>query len=191
MLKRLTSFVSAVIVFAWAPVASAQIWSAAGATGAVDESGTSIYVFGSNGAVAIRSSVAGGTLTVRYPVQTVPDLLVPQESDCPEMRVNLRDTGPGARVIVRLMALSIFPGSDTQVTSLARIDSDTRPPVGDPNQYRSYAVCLNNSSPGSEFLFHKAFFTYYVDVQLIKTAATAHPGLMSLQICPSQDFCDP
>jgi hypothetical protein len=30
-----------------------------------------------------------------------------------------------------------------------------------------------------------------VDVQLIKTAATAHPGLMSLQICPSQDFCDP
>jgi len=46
-------------------------------------------------------------------------------------------------------------------------------------------------SPGSEFVFDKAFFTYYVDVQLIKTTATANPGLMSLQICPSQDFCDP
>jgi hypothetical protein len=36
----------------------------------------------------------------------------------------------------------------------------------------------------SEFLFDLSSFTYYVDVQLIRTTATANPGLMSLQICP-------
>lgn len=193
------SVISAVIVFAWAPVASAQIWSAAGVTGAVDEADTSIYRFNDTGSVSIKSSVASGTLNVRFPVHDVPDLLVPQEGDCPELRVNLRDTGPGARVIVRLMALMIFPGSPNQLTSLGEIDSDTRQPVGDPNQYHSYAACLHPPPADScgaavgecDVLFDKAFFTYYVDVQLIKTTATANPGLMSLQICPSQDFCDP
>ena len=36
-----------------------------------------------------------------------------------------------------------------------------------------------------------AFFAYYVEAQLRKTNATANPGLMSVQICPSQDACDP
>ena len=191
MPQRLTSLFSAVIVFAWASVASAQIWSAAGATGAVDEADTKIHLFNSTGSVSIRRSVASGTLDIRYPVQTVPNLLVPQASDCPEMRVNLRDTGAGARVIVRLMALSIFPGSGTRLTTLGQIDSDTRPPVGDATEYRSYAACLVKTPPDSEFLFDFAFFTYYMDVQLIKTTASANPGLMSLQICPAQDACDP
>ncbi len=193
MPKTLVSFISAVIVFAWAPVAAqvGSIWSAAGVTGIVDEADLNIHQFNSTGSVSIKSSVTSGTLDIRFPVQTVPDLLVPQQGDCPEMRVNLRDTGSGARVIVRLMALSIFPGSGTQLTSLAQIDSNSQLPPGDPTEYRSYRTCLNNLSPGSEFLFDKAFFTYYVDVQLIKTTASANPGLMSLQICPSQDFCDP
>jgi len=195
MSNRLLSFISAVIVSGSAAVAAAQagsIWSAAGVTGIVDEADLTIHSFNSTGSVAIKSSVASGTLDIRYPVQTVPDLLVPQQGDCPEMRVNLRDTGPGARVIVRLMALSIFPGSGTQVTSIAEIDSDrSQPPLGDPNEYHSYRTCLDNVPPGSEFLFDKAFFTYYVEAQLIKTTATANPGLMSLQICPSQDACDP
>jgi hypothetical protein len=171
----------------WAPVASAQIsiWSAAGATGAIDESGLSMYVFGSNGAVAIRSSVDRGTLTVRYPVGVLQ--FTPQPGDCPEIRANVRDTGPGARVIVRLMRLSMngFTGPVGELTSIAEIDSDTVPPSGAPNQFRSFRACLNGDpDPITDF-------TYYVDVQLIKTAATASPGLLSLQICPSQDFCDP
>jgi hypothetical protein len=36
-----------------------------------------------------------------------------------------------------------------------------------------------------------AFFTYYVEAHLIKTMASANPGLMSVQICPAQDACDP
>jgi hypothetical protein len=191
MLRRLTSFISAVIVLACAPAASAQdIWSAVGATGIVDELDTSIYVFGSNGAVAIKSAVASGTLNLRYPVQTLPDLLVPQPADCPDMRVNLRDTGPGARVIVRFMALMIFPGSPNELTTLGVIDSNSRPPDADPNAYRAYRTCLT-TLPDGEFLIDRAFFTYFVDVELTKTNASAHPGLLSVQICPAADRCDP
>src|SRR5215212_6060441 len=144
-----------------------------------------------HGSVSIDSSVASGALDIRFPVQDVPDLLIPQQGDCPEIRANLRDTGSGARVIVRLMALSIFPGSGTQTTALAQIDTNALPAAGDPDEYRSYRTCIPHTPPGSEFLIDKAFFTYYIDAQLIKTAATANPGLMSVQICPSQDACDP
>ena len=84
-------FVSAVILLAWVPVASAQTWSALGFNGNVDEADTSMHVFGSNGAVAIKSG-ARGTLNLRYPVQTLADRLVGQEGDCPDLRVALRDT---------------------------------------------------------------------------------------------------
>jgi hypothetical protein len=194
MVRRLTrSFIWAVTIVAGSHVAFAQsgIWSAAGVTGIVDDADLNMHSFNSTGSVSIRSSVAAGTLDIRFPVQTVPHLLPPQTGDCAELRVNLRDTGPGARVIVRLMALSIFPGSGTKSTVLGAIDSDTRPPAGDATQYRSYATCLNTPSPGTESIFDMAFFTYYVDAQLIKTTAAANPGLMSLQICPSQDACDP
>lgn len=137
MAQTLVAIVSAVLVLAWAPAASAQIWSAAGATGAVDESDRSMYVFGSNGAVAIRSSIARGTLNLRYPVQTVPNLLIPQ-GDCAEMRVLLRDTGAGGRVVVRLMQLGIAGGFEGSLEQVAEINSDGLQPVGDPNQYHSH-----------------------------------------------------
>jgi hypothetical protein len=188
-----TSLISAVIVSTSAAIAGAQsgsIWSAAGITGIVDEASSSIHKFNSTGSVSIKSSVSSGTLDIRYPVQTLSDLLVPQQGDCPEMRVNLRDTGSGARVIVRFMALSIASGAGTQLTTLAEIDSDDGPTAGDLTQYRGYRTCINKLPPGSEFLIDNAFFAYYVDVRLIKTTVTANPGLMSVQICPSQDACD-
>ena len=187
------SFMCAVLIIVGASAAFAQpqIWSAAGVTGIVDDADLNIHSFNTTGSVAIRSSVAAGTLDIRFPVQTMPNQLPPQPGDCAEMRVNLRDTGPGARVIVRLMALSIFPGSGTRLTTLAAIDSDTQPPEGNGTEYRSYRTCLNNASPGSEAIFDYAFFSYYVDAQLTKTTASANPGLMSLQICPAQDACDP
>jgi hypothetical protein len=193
MPRRVRSFLAMLIIFAAASVAAADsgIWSAAGVTGIVDEAGLSIYKFNSTGSVSIKSSVNSGALEIRYPVQTVPDLLIPQQGDCPELRVNLRDTGAGARVLVRLMALSIFPGSGTQVTSLAEIDSDATSAPGGATEYRSYRTCISRLPPGSEYLFDKAFFSYYVEAQLTKSTATANPGLMSLQICPSQDRCDP
>jgi hypothetical protein len=186
MRQTLVAVVSAVIVFAWAPDASAQFWSTPGFVGIVDEADTSIHAFGSNGAVAIRSAVARGTLNLRYPVQGgVPGEFFPPDSgDCTQIRAMLRDTGRGARVIVRLMRLSI--GGDLvlgELSSIAEIDSDTRLPSG--NRYSRYSACLTEH-PG-------AFgdYAYFVDVQLIKTSATANPGLMSLQICNNEDACEP
>jgi hypothetical protein len=190
MAHRLLSFISAVTVMAWASVASAQIWTTAGITGIVDEADGNIHSFNSTGSVSIKSSVASGTLDIRFPVQTVPDLLVPQQGDCPEMRVALRDTGPGARVLIRLMRLGVALGHEGQLTTLATIDSNTLPPIADPTRYRAHRACLS-SPPDGEFIFDFAFYTYYFDVQLIKTTSAANPGLMSLQICPSQDACDP
>src|SRR3954468_1872312 len=155
MRHKLISFISAATVLAWAPVASAQIWSAAGISGIVDEANLNMYQFNTTGSVSIKSSVSSGTLNLRYPVQSLPDLLVPQQGDCPELRVNLRDTGPGSRVIVRLMALSIFPDADgapRPLTTLGTIDSNTRAATGDPTQYRSFRACIDALPPGSEFL---------------------------------------
>jgi hypothetical protein len=107
---------------------------------------------------------------------------VPQEGDCPELRANLRDTGPGARVIARLMRLGI--GGEAvvgELTSIAEIDSDTFPSATS-DRYITHRACLYGE-PGPI-----VDFTYYVDVQLIKTTATANPGLMSLQICPVTRF---
>src|SRR4051812_36666351 len=194
MPKIRTSLITALLVTAWAAGAGAQppsIWSAAAVTGTVDEAGLNIYQFNSTGSASIKSSVSSGTLDLRFPVQTLPDLLMPQQGDCPELRVNLRDTGAGARVVVRLMALSIFPGSGTALTSLGVIDSNATAMSGDPTQYRTYRTCLNTPSPGSEFLIDRAFFAYYVDAELTKSTPSANPGLMSVQICPSQDACEP
>jgi hypothetical protein len=83
----------AVIMLAGASAvfAQPQIWSAAGVTGIVDDADLNIHSFNTTGSVAIKASVAAGTLDIRFPVQTVPNLLAPQPGDCAEMRVNLRD----------------------------------------------------------------------------------------------------
>jgi hypothetical protein len=193
MRHLLGSLLSAAVV-AWAPAASAQVWSAAGVSGIVDEANVNQYQFNNTGSVSIKPSVHTATLNIRYPVQTLPDLLIPQQGDCPELRVNLRDTGPGARVIIRLVALPIFPdadGASRPVTVLGTVDSNTSEATGDPAQYRSFRSCINHLPPGSEFLIDYSFFAYYVEAQLTKTTASANPGLLSVQICSSQDRCDP
>jgi hypothetical protein len=189
MLQRLIALISAVIVLATAAVASAQSpfgareWSAPGLTGVVDEADLSIHRFNDTGSVSIKAEVPRDTLNLRYPVGAF--TFVPGAGDCPELRANLRDTGAGARVIVRLMRLAI--GGEAGVGALAAvavIDSDRFPGAAS-TQYLTYRACLAGE-PG-----HPLEHTYYVDVQLIKTASAANPGLMSVQLCPSQDACDP
>jgi hypothetical protein len=183
MLPRLMWFVSAVIVLTWAPVASAQLRSAAGIDGNVDEEDLSIYRFNDTGSVSIKSSVARGTLNVRFQVGEF--TWVRQDGDCPELRANLRDTGSGARVIVRLMRLGIGGEAPVgELTSIAEIDTDASliPPS---TRYVTHRVCI----PGDALA--PVDFTYYIDAQLIKGNANGNPGLMSVQLCRSQDSCDP
>jgi hypothetical protein len=186
MAKRLPSFISAVLVLACAPAAFAQgffpsVWTAAGVTGIVDEADTTIHVFNNTGSVSIKSTVASGTLDIRFPVQTLPVNASP-EGACVQMRARLRDTGDGARVLVRLMRLDITTGS---LRSVGEIDTDTQPLLNG-NYYSVYQTCLRVPNA---FPFDVASFAYYVDAQLIKTAATANPGLMAVQICNTDEAC--
>ena len=196
MANRFTWALSAAIVLASARAASAQfttsdVWSAAGVTGVVDEADRSMVQFNSTGSVSIKSSVTSGTLDLRYQVHTMPSHEVANQSDCTEMRAVLRDTGAGARVILRLMRLDIRDRTG-QLTSLGGIDSNTSVRwnrLGEPTAYALYSACLNVPDTGQPFDF--AFYTYYVDAQLIKSTSTANPGSMAVQICHTNEHCEP
>src|SRR5438045_1873842 len=110
MVSRVKWCLSVLLAFAAVAAVSAQadIWSAAGFTGIVDEADLNIHQFNSTGSVSIKSSVSSGTLDIRFPVDY-------------------------------------------------------------------------------------SFFNYYVEAQLIKTAAGGNPGpgLMSVQICHTEEQCEP
>ena len=186
MAHRLASLVSVGFLLASAPGALAQgffpsVWTAAGVTGIVDEADLAIHVFNNTGSVSIKSSVASGTLDIRFPVQTLPVNSSPSGA-CVQMRARLRDTGAGARVVVRLMRLDVTTGS---LRSLGEIDTDTEPLL-EGNRYTLYQTCL---AVPNAFPFDVATFAYYVQAQLIKTAPTANPGLMAVQICNTDEAC--
>ncbi|MEN3339097.1 MAG: hypothetical protein V7647_2773 [Acidobacteriota bacterium] len=193
-LKLNSPLIAAVFVLGSAAGAAAQtpadIWSAAGVTGSIDEADLSMHQFNSTGSVSIKSSVAGGTLDIRFPVQTMTNHLAPAGA-CTELRAVLRDTGAGARVIVSLMQLGIRSGFEGQLTRLGQIDSDTTPrltALNQPDQYAAYRTCLKvPTEPPFDF----ASYTYYVEAQLIKTSSSANPGLMSVQICHTDEQCEP
>jgi hypothetical protein len=181
MTRKLTFIVSAVVALVCVPPAFAQaIWTASAFTGIVDEADTHMHLFNNTGSVSIRTSIANGALDIRYPVNALGPLGL---SECVMMRARLRDTGPGARVLVRLVSLDITTG---QRRLLGQIDSDTVQPPADPTDYALYRTCLNVDS---SLPFDFVFFTYYVEAQLIKTTAAANPGLMALQIC-TEDRCE-
>ncbi len=186
MAPKLSSFITVVFVLACAPAALAQgflpsVWTVPGVTGIVDDEDTAIYVFNNTGSVSIKSTVASGTLDIRFPVQTLPVNESP-EGACVQMRARLRDTGAGARVLVRFMRLSISSGS---LRSIGEIDTDTVPILGG-NHYSVYQTCLRVPNA---FPFDVGEFAYYVDAQLIKANATANPGLMAVQICNTDEAC--
>lgn len=183
MNRRLASFLSVLGLLACAPAASAQaIWTAAGVTGEVDEADQNIHQFNSTGSVSIKRSVSSGALEIRYPMHSLGPMGL---SECVQLRARLRDTGAGARVRVRLMALDIVTG---ELSSLGEIDSDntSQPPPADRTEYALYRTCL---AVDSSLPFDFVFFAFYVEAQLIKTTSAANPGLMALQICTA-DRCE-
>jgi hypothetical protein len=192
--KRTVSVISAVISLAWVSTSAqtpADIWSAAGVTATIDEADLNIHQFNTAGSISIKSSVASGTLDIRFPVQTMPNHVAPAGA-CTQMRAVLRDPGAGSRVIVHLMRLGIGAGLEGQLTSLGGIDTDHTPrltALNQPDEYAAYRACLN---VGTDRPFDFALFTYYVEAQLIKTAAGGNPGpgLMAVQICHTEEQCE-
>ena len=194
MATRLPWCISAVFLVASASAVRAQvpdIWSAAGVTAIVDSEDRSIYQTNTSGSIQIKSDVAAGTLDIRFPVQTMPAHTAPAGA-CTELRGLLRDTGSGARVIVRLMQLGIKSGFDGQLTVLGEIDTNTTPRnthLDEPTSYAQYKTCIPVPAGGVPFDF--SFFNYYVEAQLIKSNSSGNPGLKSVQICHTDEQCEP
>jgi hypothetical protein len=181
MTRKLVALISAVVACVCVPPAFAQdIWTTSGFSGIVDEADTHLHLFNSTGSVSIRTSISGGTLHLRYPVNALGPMGL---NECMMLRARLRDTGAGARVLVRLIALDITTG---QRSLLGQIDSDAVRPPADPTDYALYRTCLNYDKI---LPFDFVFFTYYVEAELTKTTANANPGLMAVQICGA-DRCE-
>jgi hypothetical protein len=175
--------------FAQSPIHPA-IWNAIGNTGVVDEADTSIYVFNSTGSVAIKGTLSSATLDIRYNVTGLPHVFSgepdPEEpaGRCVLLRAMLRDTGPGARVIVKLQQLDLFRG--TGLRTLAVVDSDVPLPDHGSTDYRRLEHC---AGVPQDFQFEYGQFVYFIEAQLIKRTLAANPGLMAVSVCARTTMC--
>lgn len=196
MTRSIAFVVSTVLALTAGAVAQtidSRIWSAIANTGTVDEADHSIYLYHGTGSVAIKPGVSKATLDIRYNVTGLNflDGLRPPDPDsedeglggCVALRAVIRDTGPGARVIVKLQQLDLFRG--TGITTLGQIDSDASLLAS--TEYHRFERCLDLPW---DFQFEYGQFVYFVEAQLIKTSSAANPGLKAVSICNRTVMCD-
>jgi hypothetical protein len=160
-----------------------NFWTTIGATGDVDEADVSKVLKHDTGSIALKSSVVGRAV-VRYNVVAVgglendDDPAEPEPSYSMGLNALVRDTGPTARVIVRLRQMNRETGA---LTTLATLDSDGWDSFAD-DQYHRRGVIIRRS-PGDLVLgLDFVENAYFVEVELIKTAASGNPGLKAIAI---------
>lgn len=174
-----------------AQTAATGVWTAVGNSGEVDSAHQGLYQTNGTGSVQMRSG-STGRIILRYNASGIPRVFrEPYEpgpgDEGPDPRIQLmarlRDTGAGARVVVRLRALNLGTGA---LSTLATIDSDTHyASVGQPEYLNEYSL-LNVDS---DFQFDYWHYAYYVEAELWKTSSTANPGLMAVRICNPAGAC--
>ena len=167
----------------------AQVWSVVANSGDVDSRQQSLYQTTRSGSVQIKSG-STGSIVLRYAVTGIPAVFRrphDPEDDGPDQRIQLmarlRDTGFGARVLVRLRALDLDSGT---LTTLATIDSDVSYYSAGQPEYRNEFAYLNVDE---HFQFDYWRYAYYVEAELSKSSSTANPGLMAVQICNPAGVC--
>jgi hypothetical protein len=156
-------------------------WTHIGAAGVPDESSAPLR-FGSNGAVAVGLSVAApARVVLRYNITAVNGLFAneaPNSEGLPLcLHVRYRDTGPDARVVVRIREVSfgIFAGPGEHVRTLITFNSDSQSGSGS-REYVGATVCSTNLA--FQFFQH----AYFAEVELLKLGPRGDPGLHAFGI---------
>lgn len=184
-----TSLFTGISVAALTAVASAQavnVWTQVANTGIVDSADTAVYQSHNTGSVSIKSEVAAATIDIRYSIaangsygyqgRAIDD---PENwegpTPCVRLQASLRDTGPGARVVVRLRRLDLSSGA---LRTLGLIDSDAHNIAS--TSYTLFSECMDIPV---DYPFDFRFFGYFIEAQLIKTSPGANPGLRMVQLC--------
>ena len=165
-------------------IGAAQVWMAS--TGTVDPSSLSTYLF--VGPVAyVQPSLAKGTVTLRYNVFPIGDLLKPLGNACCFGRglvVRFLDNGSGAQVIVTLKQYNVKTG---QLTTPLTLDSNNYPPqsafqLGTPQSSGAYFNYSFAQGPTDGPNLQGGCCTYYVEAKLIRSAPGGTPGLGSISL---------
>jgi hypothetical protein len=162
-----------------------QPWTSIGAAGSVDEADAGKVVVYDTGSIALASSSRSATAVVRYNVVATPGLVPAALNDPDEptldLRASIRDTGQTARVVVRLQQMDRASGA---ITTIAAIDSDTfESEASDAYVERG---CLVRIQGVSQTRLDCSRNVYFVDVRLMKTAASGNPGVKFVSIEKSE-----
>ena len=179
-----------VLSLAFAAQARAQDgWIVPGATGTPDESSFSSVSFNDAGTVSLKPGATAAVL--RYPVLHTVNFDWYESEDhtvllC--MRAVMRDTGPGARVVLKLQEIAtMFSDPDTagaSVRTLLTIDSNTAidegtsGPLQGSTDYRMAVACTNTTGPVLAWGQH----AYFVEATLTRSSSSANPGLKAIEL---------
>jgi hypothetical protein len=158
-------------------------WTHLGAMGTPTSSTASLAQFNDAGTISIKSSVASGTLRVKYNVTAV-DGVLDRTSDHQRlclMMVARADTSD-SRVIATLYRQTIDTNQPRVV--IGTIDSAHFPADG-VTGYRMMTACdmTDDAAAGAPLeSLNFAFEAYFIEAQLIKKSSAGNPGLQTVAI---------
>jgi len=145
-------------------------FSVIGSGGTVDEADLDVVALG--GGIAQLKNTAPDTETavIRYPVYALQNLVANYTFIA--LSARFRDNGANAQVIIRLKEVDI--GTGTETTRLTFNSNNS----GSNNSFQTDSV--TDDSPDWELNFVEN--TYYLEVQLKKTAGGGKPALAAVQL---------
>jgi hypothetical protein len=155
----------------------AQDWAAS--TGTPDTASyAKTLIFGGD-KVFLQTNVQAGTITLRYNVLPVGDIVNPVSGiECRAFFVQYVDNGPGARVVLRLKKKNMH---NTLPITLLTFDSDSLPSQGGWQSQQSPCLSFNFHFTDQAAGFSNDNF-YYIEAQITRNDSSGTPGLSGFSL---------